>query len=125
MPAQLALKRPVICSFKYDEYWFDKKVSKTGLIDFVMTKGAMPGETVGVIISWNPVNEQIKLLTPWVKWGNKGVAVITKDAMEHVRPRNLRVIEAVEKPSPYSKPLLDLSNKMAAENRKKPRKVKA
>jgi hypothetical protein len=118
VPAQLTLKRPVICGFTAYEDWFDKKVSRTGVIDFIKPTSALRYGSVGVIISWNPVNEQIKLLTPWPEWGNKGVATISKDAMHHVQPNNLRAFEAVEKPSPYSKKLQDLSNKLPAGNKK-------
>lgn len=118
VPAQLILKRPVICGFTVYDSWFDEKTSKTGLIDFKTPKGHIQGGSVGVIISWNPENENIKLLTPWPGWGNKGVATISKDAMYHLNTDKLRAIEAVEKPSPYSERLVALSKKMAAANKK-------
>ncbi len=107
----MILRRPVICGFTVYDSWFEKKVSKTGIIDFKNPKGYVQGGTVGVIISWNPENEQIKLLTPWPEWGNKGIAVLSKEALFHINTNNLRSIEAVEKSSPYSKPLLTLSKK--------------
>jgi hypothetical protein len=118
VPAQLTLKRPVMCGFIMYEDWFDKNVSRTGMIDFDKPKGGYTGSTVGVIISWNPVSETISLLTPWPNWGKKGMATISKNAMYHIETKYLRAIEAVEKSPPLSESLLKLSNRMAPGNKK-------
>lgn len=117
LPAQLVLGRPVICSFNVYSSWFDKQVSKTGMIDFKAPKGFIQGGTIGVIKYWNPVSEQIKLLTPWPGWGVKGVATITKDSMFHINSGHMRSVEAVEKLRPIGQELLNLAKKMTTFNK--------
>jgi hypothetical protein len=97
LPKQLGLDRPVLAGVKVFEAWFKKPILKTGFVD--VTTSAFIGAVVGVVLAWDPANEQLKLLTPWPTWGNRGMGTLTRKAAEQsISAEDLRSIEAVEIP---------------------------
>ena len=71
LPGQLGLNRPVLAGVQVFDTWFKNPILKTGFVD--ATKSALIGGVVGVVLAWDLANEQLKLLTPWSTWGDRGM----------------------------------------------------
>jgi hypothetical protein len=103
LPEQLRLGRPVLAGVQVFDSWFHEPIAKTGFVD--VSGSGMVGAVVGVVLAWDPASEQMKILTPWPTWGDRGMGTLTRAAAKQsIAVGQLRSIEATLKPEPLSKP---------------------
>jgi len=111
LPKQLEHGRPVLAGVQVFESWWREPSSKTGFIDLAES-GYIQGAIVGAIVAWNPAREELKLLTPWPTWGAHGTATLTRAAAERSLDRsNLRSIEVVQMPRPFTDLVIESASK--------------
>jgi hypothetical protein len=91
----------VLASILVFDSWFQEPILKTGFVD--VTRSAMIGAVVGVVLAWDPASGQLKILTPWPTWGDHGMGTLTRAAAKQSIAGELRSIEAALKPEPLSK----------------------
>jgi hypothetical protein len=103
LPEQLRLRRPVLAGVRVFQSWFRKPTSKTGIID-AAKPGYSQGAIFGVIVGWDPGKQELKLVTPWRNWGDGGIAYLNSEAAKQsLVDSNLRAIEAVLMPEPFTR----------------------
>ena len=96
---QLRLGRPVLTSAVVTDDWWQVE---NAVIDFERP-GPTVGATVCAIVSWDPRDGHVRLRTPWPTYGDKGTVIVTARAAKHVfRTPEMRSIEPVEKPEPFT-----------------------
>jgi TIR domain len=123
LPKQIEHGRPVLAGVRVFESWWREPSSKTGFIDLA-EPGDLQGAIVGAIVAWDPAKEELKLLTPWPTWGAHGTATLTRAAAERsLDPSNLRSIEVVQMPRPFTALAIESASKSSqALPKKKPRR---
>jgi hypothetical protein len=102
IPAHLQLGRPILAGLQVFDSWNRKPALTTGFVD-----GEEPGNLViiwmGVILGWDPVKQQLRVLTPQPNWSDKGIATLSRKAStQSIDATTLRSIEASPKPLPFS-----------------------
>jgi hypothetical protein len=102
IPAQLQLGRPVLAGVTVFDSWNREPALTTGRID-----GDDPGDIVitfiGVILGWDPVKQELRVLMPRASWGDKGIATLShKASVQSIDVTTLRSIEAAPMPVPAS-----------------------
>lgn len=116
LPGQLAMGRPVLAPVVAYQSWFEPPISETGFIDEKKTS-TQAGGVVCVAVGWDPEKEELKLLTPWPKWGKKGIATLTKAAVAKSIPE-FRAIEAAPMPRPSGAPSIEPAPRSRRRKRK-------
>jgi hypothetical protein len=95
---QLALGRPVLTGLLITDRWFEEPAATTGRVDLA-DPGSVQGGTLGAIVAWDPRLEELRLLTPWPTWGDRGEATLARASAERALTLDeMRSIEAVEMP---------------------------
>jgi hypothetical protein len=79
VPAQLELGRPILVRLEVQDWWFERPVLKTGLVD-VHTVEHRRGGVTGAVLGWDPSKEIVHLLSPWPTWGRGGMGILTQAA---------------------------------------------
>jgi len=102
VPGQLTSGRPVLVGLRVQESWFKPPITKTGLIDHNSRDHALGG-VLGAVLGWDPHNQLVKVLSPWATWGNHGMAMMTRRAIDaYMDFGDACSVEAVIKPkSPF------------------------
>jgi hypothetical protein len=101
LPKELEQGRPVLAGVQVFESWWREPASKTGFIDLT-EPGFSQAAIVGAIVAWDPSKEELKLLTPWPTWGAHGTATLTRAAAQRSLFADLRSIEVVQMPRPFT-----------------------
>jgi len=95
---QLRLGRPVLTGVIVTQDWFEESATETGVIDFDQP-GSVQGAVVCAIVSWDPQQETLRLLTPWPTYADDGIVTLTRRAAATaLRRQEMRSIEPVEMP---------------------------
>jgi len=81
VPGQLVLGRPVLVGMKVQNSWFKAPITKTGFVDFHV-KDQYAGVVIGTILGWDPQKQNLKVLSPWSSWGERGMATFTRTAAD-------------------------------------------
>jgi hypothetical protein len=102
IPAQLSLGRPILSGLTVFDSWNREPALTTGVVD-----GDNPGQRVitliGVIIGWEPMREELRVLISQSTWGDRGIATLNRTAStQSIDTATLRSIEVVPIPVPYS-----------------------
>lgn len=102
IPSQLQLGRPVLAGMTAFESWNREPATTTGFIDDEKS-GHIVVAFMGAVLGWDPLKQQFRVLVPWPKWGDKGIATLTmKAAHASFDMTTLRSIEPVLKSTPDS-----------------------
>ena len=97
--SQLQLGRPILAGMTAFESWNREPALTTGFVDGEKSGNIVVG-FMGAIIGWDPFKQQFRVLAPWSRWGEKGIATLTmKAAIESIDPTRIRSIEAAPKPT--------------------------
>jgi hypothetical protein len=96
---QLRLGRPVLTGVVVTQDWFEQPATETGVIDFD-EPGSVQGGVVCAIVSWDPQQETLRLLTPWPTYADGGIVTLTRRAAARaLSEQEMRSIEPVEMPA--------------------------
>lgn len=118
IPNQLSLKRPILTPVNVYENWFSEPIAKTGFIDHVDKKDVFRGFMLGCIVDCDPVKKEMKIITPWPNWGDRGLASLTSEAIKGlINGEFLISIEPVLKPSDWESNTETLLNAIKSDNR--------
>ena len=69
-------------------------------------KAQYAGAAIGTVLGWDPQTQNLKVLSPWSSWGERGMATFTRTAADaYLDLSGMCSIEAVrmpEKPFPWN-----------------------
>jgi hypothetical protein len=96
---QLRLGRPVLAGVQVSDDWWEPQAAQHGVLDFERPR-QFQGATVCAIVSWDPRDGNVRVLTPWATYGDGGQLTVSPRAAKQVfLTGNMRSIEPVELPA--------------------------
>jgi len=71
------------------EFLVKAPIAKTEFVDF-HAKAQYAGAAIGTVLGWDPQTQNLKVLSPWSSWGERGMATFTRAAADGGRLPGLK-----------------------------------